>query len=61
MKRFLNAVSGIAVLAAFLLCAIGATGYLIYDHHLLFAIAELAVSAFAAQPMYKYFQTRLLW
>ena len=60
MKSFINAVLGMAVLAAFVLCVIGSTGHLLNDGHILFAIAELVVSAFAAKPMYKYFQTKLL-
>lgn len=59
-KDFLNAIVGLAVLAAFALCVIGATGYLLYDGHYLFAVAELVVAAFAARPMFKIITTRLL-
>lgn len=60
MKSFLNALMGMGVLAAFVLCVIGATGHLINDGHVLFAIAELVVSAYAAKPMYQFFQKKLL-
>lgn len=60
MKSFLNAVMGMAVLSALLLCAIGGTGYLCYDGHYLFAVAEIVVVAFAAKPMYHFIQKNLL-
>ena len=51
MKDFFRGMAVIGIIAAFALCVIGATGYLIYDSHYLFAIAEIVVSAFAAKPM----------
>jgi hypothetical protein len=42
------------------LCGIGSIGYLIYDHHYLFAIATLVVVIFAAPTMYREIQKRLL-
>lgn len=51
MKSLLNAIIGMAVISAAILCLIGATGYLLYDGHFLFAVAELAVFGFAAKPM----------
>lgn len=47
----MNAIIGMAVISAAILCLIGATGYLLYDGHYLFAVAELAVFGFAAKPM----------
>lgn len=46
-KSFFRAVAGLAVLSAYALCLIGATGYLVYDGHVLFALAEVAVSVMA--------------
>lgn len=60
MKGFLNAIMGLGVFAATALCLIGATGYLIYDGHILFAIAELVVSAFALKSIKKFIETKLL-
>lgn len=60
MKSLLNAILGLGTLSALALCGIGATGYLLNDGHYLFAIAELIVTAFAAKPMFKFFQTKLL-
>lgn len=60
MKNLIKAVAGLGTLSAFVLCAIGATGYLLYDGHALFAVAELVVSAFAAKPIVKTFQKLLL-
>jgi hypothetical protein len=60
MKSFGNALVGLAILAALVLCGIGSIGYLIYDHHYLFAIATLVVVIFAAPTMYREIQKRLL-
>lgn len=60
MKSFGNALLGLAVLAALALGSIGSIGYLIYDGHYLFGVASLVVLIFAAQPMYRFIQKRLL-
>lgn len=60
MKDFFGKILGMAVLAALALCAIGGIGYLCYDGHILFAIATLVVVIFAAQPMYRFIQKKLL-
>lgn len=60
MEGFKNALLGLAVLSALVLAAIGSTGYLIYDGHYLFSVASLVVLGFAAQPMYRFIQKRLL-
>ena len=60
MKSFLDAILGLGVLAATALCLIGATGYLIYDGHILFAVAELIVSGFAWKPIKKFIESKLL-
>lgn len=58
----MNALLGMAVLAAMVLCGIGATGYLIYDHHYLFAIAEVVAFCFAFKPMKEFIEKNLsLW
>ena len=49
-----------AVLAALILTTIGGTGYLIYDQHYLFAVALVVVICFAAKPMWKYIQQKLM-
>ena len=60
MKGFLNAVQGLAVLAACVLCIIGSTGYLVYDGHILFAIAEVVVFGFAFKPAKEFVEKKLL-
>lgn len=60
MKGFLNAILGLAVFAAYVLCIIGATGYLLYDGHILFAIAELVVSGFAFKAVKDVVEKKLL-
>lgn len=60
MKSFWNAILGLAVLAAFALCTIGATGYLIYDGHVLFAIAELVIVWFSYKPIKDFVTNKLL-
>ena len=50
-KDALRGLSGIAVLAAYALCVIGATGTLVYHGSLLFAAAEVVVSGFAFVPV----------
>lgn len=60
MKEFFGKIFGMAILAALVLCGIGSIGYLIYDHHYLFAIATLVVVIFAAPSMYREIQKRLL-
>lgn len=60
MESFKNAILGLAVFSAAVLCAIGATGYLVADGHYLFAVAEVVVFAFAFKPIKKFVETKLL-
>ena len=60
LKTIWRGFSGMAVLAALILTTIGGTGYLIYDQHYLFAVALVVVICFAAKPMWKYIQQKLM-
>jgi hypothetical protein len=60
LKTFWRGLSGLATFAALVLTAIGGVGYLIYDRHILFAVALIAVVAFAFKPMWQYIQKSLL-
>lgn len=60
MKSFLDAVLGLLTLAALALCAIGAIGVLLSVGRYLFSVATIVVICFAAKPMYKFIQTKLL-
>lgn len=60
MKSFLNALLGMGALAALVLCAIGAIGFMLSEGRFLFSIATAVVIIFAAKPMYKFIQTKLL-
>jgi len=60
LKNLGRGVAGLGVLAAFVLCAIGAIGYLVADGRYLFSVATAVCLVFAAKPMYKLFQKLLL-
>lgn len=60
LKSMGRGVAGIAVLAAFVLCAIGTIGVLLTSGRYLFAVATVACLVFAAKPMFRLFQKLLL-
>lgn len=60
LKTIWRGFSGMATFAALVLTAIGGVGYLIYDRHILFAVALVAVVCFAFKPMWNYIQKSLL-
>ena len=60
LKTFWRGLSGLATFAALVLAAIGGVGYLINDKHYLFAVAVVAVVAFAFKPMWQYVQKSLM-
>lgn len=60
LKTIWRGFSGMATFAAMVLTAIGGVGYLIYDRHILFAVALVVVWAFAFKPMWQYVQKSLL-
>lgn len=49
-----------AVLASLILATIGGIGYLIYDSHYIFALALAVVICYAAKPMWKTIQAKLM-
>ena len=53
MKDALKKIGILIALAAYLLALIGSTGYLLYDHHVLFAIASLLVDGLAVPSVIK--------
>lgn len=53
MKDFVIGIKAIISFMSFLMTAIGAVGYLVYDHHYLFAVTTVIVCVFAFRPMYK--------
>lgn len=60
LKTIWRGLSGLATLAALVLAAIGGVGYLLNDKHYLFAVAVVAVVAFAFKPMWQYIQKSLM-
>ena len=60
LKTIWRGFSGLATLASLVLSAIGGVGYLLNDKHYLFAVAVVAVVAFAFKPMWQYIQKSLM-
>jgi len=60
LKSLGRGVAGLALLAAFVLCAIGTIGVLLTCGRYLFSVATVVCLVFAAKPMFKLFQKLLL-
>lgn len=60
LKTIWRGLSGMAVMASLILATIGGIGYLIYDSHYIFAVALAVVICYAAKPMWKTIQEKLM-
>ena len=60
LKTIWRGFSGMATFAALALTAIGSTGYLFYEGHILFGVSTIAVLCFAFKPMWAYIQKSLM-
>lgn len=59
-NRTLEAIAGLATLAAYTLCTIGATANLLADSHYLFAVATIAVCGLAFKSVKEILNRTLL-
>lgn len=59
-KNFSKAFIGLLVGFLFVMCAVGSFGYLVYDGHYVFAVANTVVVCFAAKPVKELFVKTVL-